>query len=138
MTKPIDVLLIEPSESDARRTLAAIRRKAPGLSTVHVSGAEAAAGLIFDYWPIEHPQVPRLVIVDLDAAGEPGKAVLRRLKSAALTGNVSTVIFSARPAPIGELEGSSSHAMNVLKPLDSAAYAVQVERVVDELLLARA
>lgn len=117
MTKPIDVLLIEPSESDARRTLAAIRRKAPDLSTVHVSGAEAAAGLIFDYWPTEHPQVPRLVIVDLDAAGEPGKDVLRRLKTAALTSNVSTVI---------------------LKPLDSEAYAVEVERVVDELLLARA
>jgi hypothetical protein len=137
MTKPIDVLLIEPSESDARRTLAAIRRKAPDLSTVHVSGAEAAAGLIFDYWPTEHPQVPRLVIVDLDAAGAPGKDILRRLKSGALTGNVSTVIFSARPAPINELEGSSSRARNVLKPLNSDAYAVQVERLIDELLLAR-
>ncbi len=138
MTKPIDVLLIEPSESDARRTLAAIRRKAPDLSTVHVSGAEAAAALIFDYWPTEHPQVPRLVIVDLDAAGEPGKDVWRRLKSAALTGNVSTVNFSARPAPIGELERCASRAMNVLKPQDSDSYVVQVERVVDELLLARA
>ena len=138
MTKPIDVLLIEPSESDARRMLAAIRRKAPDLSTVHVSGAEVAAGLIFDYWPIEHPQVPRLVIVDLDAAGEPGRDVLRRLESAALTSNVSTVIFSAHSAPIGELEGSSSRAMNVLKALDSDAYAAQVERVVGELLLARA
>jgi hypothetical protein len=138
MTKPIDVLLIEPSESDARRTLAAIRRKAPDLSTVHVSGAEAAAGLIFDYWPTEHPQIPRLVIVDLDAAGEPGKDVLRRLKSAALTGNVSTVIFSARPAPSGELEDSSSRAMNVPKLVDSDTYAAQVERAVDELLIARA
>lgn len=138
MTKPIDVLLIEPSESHARRTLAAIRRKAPDLSTVHVSGAEAAAGLIFDYWPAEHPQVPRLVIVDLDAAGEPGKDVLRRLKSAALTGNVSTVIFSAHPASMGELGGSSPRAMSILKAQDSDAYAVQVERVVDELLLAPA
>jgi DNA-binding response OmpR family regulator len=138
MTKPIDVLLIEPSESDARRALAAIRRKAPDLSTVHVSSADAAAGLIFDYWPTEHPQVPRLVIVAVDAAGQPGKNILRRLKSAALTSNVATVIFSARPAPMGELEGSSSRAMNILKPLDSDAYAVQVERVVDELLLARA
>ena len=138
MTKPIDVLLIEPSESDARRTLAAIRRKAPHLSTVHVSGAEVAAGLIFDYWPIEHPQVPRLVIVDLDAAGESGKDVLRRLKRAALTRNVSTVIFSARPTAVGELEGFSSHATNVLKSRDSDAYAVQVERVVDELLLRHA
>ncbi|HKR36285.1 MAG TPA: hypothetical protein VJT10_15695 [Steroidobacteraceae bacterium] len=138
MTKPIDVLLIEPSESHARRTLAAIRRKAPDLSIVHVSGAEVAVELIFDYWPTEHPQVPRLVIVDLDAAGELGKDVLRRLTSAGLTRNVSTVIFSARLSPIGELKGSSSRVMNVLKPLDNDAYAVQVARVVDELLLARA
>jgi DNA-binding response OmpR family regulator len=137
MTNPIDVLVIEPSESDARRTLAAIRRKAPGLSTVHVSGAEVAAGLIFDYWPSELPQVPRLLIVDLTATGEPGKAVLRRLRGAAIRGNVRTVIFSAHPAPLDELEGSSPGAMNVLKPIDSDEYDVEVARVVDKLLLAR-
>lgn len=135
MTKPIDVLLIEPSESDAHRMLAAIRRKAPDLSTVHVSGADVAADLIFDYWPTQHPQLPRLVIVDLDAAGEPGKDVLRRLNRAALTSSVSTVIFSARPAPMGELEGYSPRAMSLRKPLHNDAYALQVERVVDELLL---
>jgi DNA-binding response OmpR family regulator len=135
MTNPIDVLIIEPSESDARRTLAAIRRKAPGLSTVQVSGAEVAARLIFDYWPTEHPQVPRLLIVDLAAAGEPGKVVLRRLRSAALTRNVRTVIFSARPAPLDELEAFAPDAMNVLKPIDSDEYAVEVARVVEQLLL---
>jgi DNA-binding response OmpR family regulator len=138
MTHPIDVLVIEPSEADARKTVAAIRRKAPDLLTVHVSGAEMAAELIFDYWPCEHPQVPRLVIVDLDAAGEPGKIVLRRLRSDALTRNVVTVIFSARPAPNEELQVSAPGATNLLKPMDSDAYAAEVERVVDRLLLEQA
>jgi DNA-binding response OmpR family regulator len=135
MTNPIDILIIEPSESDARKTLAAIRRKAPGLSTVHVSGAEAAAGLIFDYWPSEHPQVPRLVIVDLPAAGEPGTVLLRRLRSAALTRSVATVNFSARAAPLDAVQRSLSGAMNVLKPKDSDAYDVEVERVAAKLLV---
>jgi len=113
MTHPIDVLVIEPSEADARKTVAAIRRKAPGLSTVHVSGAQMAAELIFDYWPSDHPQVPRLVIVDLDATGEPGKDVLSRLRSAAATRNVATV----------------------LKPIGGDEYAVEVDRAVGQLLL---
>lgn len=99
MTQPIDVLLIEPSEPHAQRTLAAIRRKAPGVSAVHVSGAEVAARLIFDYWPAEMPQVPRLVMVDLAAAGEPGEVMLRRLRSHAVTCNVPAVPFSSRLTP---------------------------------------
>lgn len=99
MTHPIDVLLIEPSEPDAQRTLAAIRRKAPGVSAVHVSGAEVAARLIFDYWPAETPQAPRLVMVDLAAAGEPGDVMLRRLKGHAVTRNVPAVLFSSRLTP---------------------------------------
>lgn len=92
MTQPIDVLLIEPSESDAQKTLAAIRRKAPGVSAVHVSEPEAAAGLIFDYWPDEMPQVPRLLMLDLATTGEPGKAILSRLRSHAVTRNVPAVL----------------------------------------------
>ena len=104
MTQPIDVLLIEPSESDARRALAAIRRTAPGVSAVHVSGAEAAASLIFDYWPSETPQLPRLVMVDHVTAGQTGEAILGRLKSHAVTREVPTVLFSARFTPCAELD----------------------------------
>jgi len=92
MTQPIDVLLIEPSESDAEKMLAAIRRKAPGVSAVHVCGAEAAAGLIFDYWPAETPQVPRLLMLDLATTGESGKAILHRLRSHAATRNVPAAL----------------------------------------------
>jgi len=92
MTQPIDVLLIDPSDSDAEKTLAAIRRKAPGVSAVHVSGAEAAADLIFNYWPAETPQVPRLLMLDLATTGESGKAILGRLRSHAVTRNVPAVL----------------------------------------------
>ena len=103
-----------------------------------MSGAEVAACLIFDYWPSEHPQVPGLLIVDLAATGEPGKAVLRRLRGAAPRGNVSAVVFSARPAPLDELEASWLGAMNVPKPIDSDEYDVEVARVIDHLFLDRA
>jgi len=117
MTQPIDVLLIEPSESDARKTLAAIRRKAPGVAAVHVSGAEAAAGLIFDYWPNETPQVPRLLMLDLATTGEPGKTILQRLRSHAVTRHVPAVL--------------------VLKPVDCVEHDEELTSVLDKWLLAR-
>jgi hypothetical protein len=117
MSQPIDVLLIEPSESDAEKTLAAIRRKAPGVSAVHVSGADAAAGLIFDYWPAETPQMPRLLMLDLATTGEPGKAILGRLRSHAVTRNVPAVL--------------------TLKPVDCAEHDAELSRVLDKWLANR-
>jgi DNA-binding response OmpR family regulator len=137
MTHSIDVLVIEPSASDARRTLAAIRRKAPAISAVHVSSAESAAALIFDYWPVEAPQVPRLMIVDLANSGEPGKAILRRLGSHAVTRNVPTVLFSAHLTPLAELEGAASVSMDILKPIDCEEYDLKVASVLDKWLVHR-
>jgi hypothetical protein len=117
MTQPIDVLLIEPSESDAEKTLAAIRRKAPGVSAVHVSGAEAAARLIFDYWPSETPQVPRLLMLDLATTGESGKAILHRLRSHDVTRNVPAVL--------------------VLKPVDCEEHDEELTNVLGKWLFSR-
>ena len=117
MSQPIDVLLIEPSESDAEKTLAAIRRKAPGVSAVHVSGAADAAGLIFDYWPAETPQVPRLLMLDLASTGESGKAILQRLRSHAVTRSVPAVL--------------------VLKPVDCEEHDEELTSVLDKWLVDR-
>jgi DNA-binding response OmpR family regulator len=111
MTRPIDVLLIEPSELDAQKMLAAIRRKAPGVSAVHVSGAEVAAGLIFDYWPAETPQMPRLLMLDLAAAGESGKAILHRLRSHAATRNVPAVLI-LKPVDCDEHDAALTSALD--------------------------
>ncbi|HTJ15253.1 MAG TPA: hypothetical protein VL494_00610 [Steroidobacteraceae bacterium] len=117
MSQPIDVLLIEPSDSDAEKTLAAIRRKAPGVSAVHVSGAADAAGLIFDYWPAEMPQVPRLLMLDLATTGEAGKAILHRLRSHAVTRSVPAVL--------------------VLKPVDCEEHDEELTSMLDKWLVGR-
>ena len=117
MTQQIDVLLIEPSESDAAKTLAAIRRKAPGVSAVHVSGPDVAAELIFDYWPAETPQVPRLLMLDLATTGEQGKAILSRLRSHAVTRHVPAVL--------------------TLKPVDCDEHDEALASVLDQWLVDR-
>jgi DNA-binding response OmpR family regulator len=136
MCNPIDVLLIDPSHSDARRTLAAIRRKAPRLSTVHLLDGDAALTLIFDYWPLEIPYVPRLIILDLPATGQRGKAVLHQLAINTATRAVPTVVFSARRSAADILQGFMLGArMNVLKPSGADEYGMEIERVVTQWLV---
>jgi DNA-binding response OmpR family regulator len=136
MSNPIDVLLIDPSHSDARRTLAAIRRKAPSLSTVHLLDGDAALDFIFDYWPREVPYAPRLVILDLPATGQLGKAVLHQLATNTATRAVPTIVFSARRSPADILQGYLLGAkMNVLKPSDADEYGMEIEKVVTQWLV---
>jgi hypothetical protein len=83
------------------------------------------------------PQVPRLMFVDLANSGGPGKAILRRLGSHAVTRNVPTVLFSARLTPLAELEGAACVSMDILKPVDCEEYDLKVASVLDKWLVHR-
>jgi CheY-like chemotaxis protein len=130
MTYAIDVLLIDPSSVDAKKTSAAIKRKAPQTSIVHVSSGDQAARLMFEQGLLtQSPQQPRLIVVDLAAAGDPAKTALRRLSRQAR--NVPIVVFSARRNAKDILDAHLLGAdMNVLKSPDDAEYASAVERIV--------
>ena len=129
MTDTIDVLIIDPSDDDAKKTIAAIRRKAPKVSTLRVKSADQAAQLMFERGLFtERPQVPRLIVIDLVAAGEGGAATLRRLKNYA---NVPVIIFSATRTSKDILNSYLLGAqMNFLKPADANEYGAAIERVV--------
>ena len=132
MSQSIDVLLIEPLDSDARKTLDAIHRKAPNASTVRVLEGEQAERLMFERGLFsEAPQLPRLIIADVAATGDSTRSVLRRIKSHTSTQNVPVVIFSATRNPSDILE---SHLMgvqmSVMKPEDADEYCSSVERII--------
>jgi CheY-like chemotaxis protein len=103
---------------------------------VHLSSAEEALDLIFDYWPGDAPHIPKLVIMDLATAGDAGKTVLRRLTDDTLTQHVPTVAFSANRNAGDMLETFLLGAkMNILKPSDPDEYGTQIERVVAKWLM---
>jgi DNA-binding response OmpR family regulator len=128
----IDVLLIEPSDLDARQTLAAIRKTRTQLSTLRVIDAEQASRVMFERGLLtDAPQIPRLIIVDLPASGEGANRALLRLKSTRDARRVPIVIFSARRTAkdilVAHLLGAH---MNVQKPEDATQYAAAVERMI--------
>jgi response regulator RpfG family c-di-GMP phosphodiesterase len=132
MPQTIDVLLIDPSSTDARRTAAGIRRKAPNASTLRVLGAEQAARLMFERGLFtKAPQRPSLIIVDLAAAGESAKAVLRRIANNEHTARIPLVIFTKHRNPDDLLQSHLLGAhMNIVKPTDPAEYTSTVERII--------
>jgi DNA-binding response OmpR family regulator len=126
MSQAIDVLIIDPHDADARKTIAAVRRKAPRASTLRVMGADQAVRLMFEHGLFtKAPQRPRLIIIDLAAAGVAGKEILRR------SHDIPIVVFSARREQRDILECHLLGAhMNIVKPADPDDYAFVVERVV--------
>jgi response regulator RpfG family c-di-GMP phosphodiesterase len=132
MKQSIDVLLIDPCSSDSKRTVAGIRRKAPNASTLRVLSAEQAARLMFEQGLFtKAPQRPSLIIVDLAAAGESAKAVLRRIANDELTARIPLVIFTSQRNPDDLLQCHLLGAhMNIVKPTDPVEYSAAVERII--------
>ena len=132
MSQSIDILLIEPSNKDASRTLDTIRRKSPQSTSVRVLTGDQAARLCFEQGLFtREPQIPRLIIVDLAAAGDRAKFALRQLRRDPTAQTTAVVIFSARRTGRDILDAHLIGAhMNIMKPTTSAEYAAAVERIV--------
>ena len=132
MSQPIDILIIDPSDVDAKKTVAAIRRKAPKASTLRVTTGDQAARLMFDRGLFtEAPQVPSLIIVDLAASDECVKATLRRLRGCRLDDDVPVVIFSGRRSARDILDSHLLGAhLNIIKPTEPKEYASAVDRMI--------
>jgi DNA-binding NarL/FixJ family response regulator len=132
VTDDIDVLLIEPSDADAKRTLAAIRKAKPDASTLRVVDAAQASRLMFGQGLFtEEPQIPRLILVDLPAAGDAAKDALLRLRSLGLRRPVPIVIFSSQRTDRDILNAHLLGAhLNLQKPEEPDAYATAVQRII--------
>jgi CheY-like chemotaxis protein len=85
----VDVLMIDDSVADARLMAEAMRTVAPDTRLVVVQNGDAAMARLKDR------EAPRLVLLDLNLAGESGHAVLARIKSDPMTRLVPVIVFSS-------------------------------------------
>lgn len=131
MTDSIDVLLIEPSDGDARRTAECVRAADNGLSIVRVLDARQASRLMFEQGLYtKAPQLPKLIIADL-AYAEDRAEELPTLRSLRRRPTVPLVILSARRSPKHILDAHRLGAqMNLQKPNDPREYAAAVKRII--------
>jgi DNA-binding NarL/FixJ family response regulator len=131
MQQPIDVLVADYADRDARKTLAAIRRVAPIASTLRVLHGDQAARLMFNRGLFTaEPQIPRLVILDLNLPRIDGKSLLRRLSRHARTQRVPVVVFteSRNAEDIHDSYRLGARAY-IEKPADPLRYDLAVEQV---------
>jgi CheY-like chemotaxis protein len=131
MQQRIDVLVADHGDEDARQTLAAIRRVDPIASTLRVLHADQAIRLMFNRGLFTHePQIPRLVILELNLPMMDGKSLLRRLSKHARTQRVPVVVFtdSQNPEDLHDSYRLGARAY-IEKPADPLRYSLAIERV---------
>lgn len=131
MTDSIDVLLIEPSDGDARRTAESVKEAHSGLSIVRVLDARQASRLMFEQGLYtKAPQLPKLIIADL---GDPVDRTeeLPTLRSLRRIPAVPLVILSSHRSAKHILDAHRLGAqMNLQKPADPREYAAAVKRII--------
>jgi CheY-like chemotaxis protein len=130
MTDSIDVLIIEPSDGDARRTAESVRQANDGLSIVRVLDARQASRLMFEQGLYtKAPQLPKLIIADLGDSDV--QADLPTLRSLRRTPSIPLVILSAHRSAKHILDAHRLGAqMNLQKPDDPREYAAAVKRII--------
>jgi CheY-like chemotaxis protein len=136
MQQPIDVLVADYADNDARKTLAAIRRVAPIASTLRVLHGDQAVRLMFNRGLFTaEPQIPRLVILELNLPRINGKSLLRRLSRHVRTQRIPVVVFtqSRNPEDVHDSFRLGARAY-IEKPTDPLRYALAVERVAAQWL----
>jgi DNA-binding NarL/FixJ family response regulator len=131
MVNSIDVLLIEPSDDDARRTAESVRAANDGLSIVRVLDAKQASRLMFEQGLYtKAPQLPKLIIADLGDSKDRAEE-LPTLRSLRRIPTVPLVILSSHRSPKHILDAHRLGAqMNLQKPADPREYAAAVKRII--------
>jgi CheY-like chemotaxis protein len=131
----IDVLLIEDSDADSKRTAAAVRSAAPLASLVRVKDGDQALRLLFCKGLFtEEPQIPRLIFLELDAPRTNGSAVLERLRGDTNARAVPVILLLSSPNEDIDAGQSAGASACLLKSFHAEDYCFEVSRFVKRYL----
>lgn len=134
--KTIDILLIDPSDADSKKTAAAIRRVAPAASLVRVKDSQQALRLMFRKGLFtEAPHIPRLIVLELTLADSRGTAVLARLRGQALVQKIPVIVLASAMNADDRRESYALGARECLvKPIDVERYLRDVTCAIERHL----
>jgi two-component system response regulator len=120
-TGGIDILLVEDNPSYSELTLRALRETAGDDLRVKVAGTgELALQILLDE---KVPQLPRLVILDINMPGIGGLEVLRRVREHPATRYLPVVMLTSSNLPSDIAESYRLGAYGyVLRPLNFQSY----------------
>jgi CheY-like chemotaxis protein len=133
--KPIDILLIEDSEGDARLAKEAMRDSKVSNTIYHVSdGVEAMAFLRKD-GKYAKAQRPDLILLDLNLPKKDGREVLAEIKEDENLKRIPVVILTVSNDEADILRSYNLHAnCYITKPIDLGQF-IKVVRSIEDFWL---
>lgn len=139
MELSIDVLVVDDSDSHASITLMAIGQFAPQAAVARLQDGEQALQFIFcrDGYSGRRPEMPRLILLELETPVRNGLQVLHALATNSRTSEIP-VIMLARTSTLLAIEQTYMLGARgyVVKPTDAAEYCAAVGGIMERWLSA--
>jgi CheY-like chemotaxis protein len=130
--RPIEILLVEDSRSDARNTIEALRDGKVRNNVRHVEAGEEAMAILRRQGKEAEAPRPDLILLDLNLPGMDGLEVLEEVKEDPNLKRIPVVVMTSSQAEKHILEAYNHHAnCYVTKPVDVDQFIGAVRKIED-------
>jgi two-component system, response regulator len=137
MQPSIDVLVVDDSDSHASVTLMAIGEFAPNAQVTRLKDGEQALQFIFcrDGYRGRRPEMPRLILLELETPVRNGLQVLDALATNSRTSEIPVIMLTRTSTPLAIEQTYTLGARGyVVKPTDANEYCVAVGGIMQRWL----
>ncbi len=137
MQLSIDILVVDDSDSHASVTLMAIGQFAPQAAVARLKDGEQALQFIFcrDGYRGRSPEMPRLILLELETPVRNGLQVLDALKSTSRTSEIPVIMLTRTSTPLAIEQTYALGARGyVVKPTDADEYRSAVGGILERWL----
>jgi two-component system, response regulator len=140
MQSSIDVLVVDDSDAHASVTLMAIDQFAPQAAVTRLKDGEQALQFIFcrDGYSGRRPEMPRLILLELETPVRNGLQVLDALATTSRTSEIPVIMLAKTSTPLAIEQTYMLGARGyVVKPTDANEYCIAIGGIVERWLPAR-
>jgi two-component system, response regulator len=137
MQSSIDVLVVDDSDSHAAVTLMAIGQFAPQAAVTRLKDGEQALQFIFcrDGYRGRSPQMPRLILLELETPVRNGLQVLDALATNSRTSEIPVIMLTRTSTPLAIEQTYTLGACGyVVKPTDANEYCTAIGGIMERWL----
>ena len=137
MPSPIDVLVVDDCDSHAATTLLAIGQFAPRAAVTRLKDGEQALQFIFcrDGYRERRPEMPRLILLELETPARNGLEVLDALTGNSRTSGTPVLMLARTGTPLAIEQSYALGARGyVVKPTDADEYCDAVGGIIERWL----
>lgn len=128
--KPIEILLVEDSPSDALLTLEALKESRVLNQTHHVTDGAEALLFLRQAGQYAHQPQPEIVLLDLNLPKKNGFEVLQEIKTDERLKTIPVIVLTSSKAEVDVLKSYNLHAnCYITKPFDFAMFAEFVRSI---------